>query len=140
MHFSKMRITVFPCGSNLAKKNYIKTVFSAVLFDEVEGYLKGEQKNLNLIKSQPLDDSGRLIRLWGVKPNANRNCSDLVGSTALFSGSNVIFSLGKISECINNPELAKYLWGEDTEKESIVVITELSSEWLPCGEANKYLG
>jgi hypothetical protein len=102
-----------PVGKGIPAQHYAQTVEMDVALDRMRPFLSDKELS-ELISIYP---DGKLM-VWGVTPgkrNVNRTKWRRLapGDVALFAGEGRIFSAADVTAKIQNPRLARSLWGED---------------------------
>lgn len=135
-----MRVILQPCANKVAKKHFSDTISkSKITIESISEYLLGEQID-TLYEYYP---QGELM-IWGVKANLKTEWGKVEeGNVCLFSADKYIFASAVVGYKLHNRNLAKQLWGLDTDGnpwEYIYFLSDLHNVEIPYADFNKCVG
>ena len=133
------RIVLQPASNPTAKENILKTIKKPVDLDSITKFL--DQTTLSHLKSIYEDSK---VFIWGVKKNNKSKWEKLKSEDiVLFAQNNKYFLSGIVTYKVSNHQLAKYLWGQDSENdrfEYIYFIEDIRDEDIPYPVLNEAAG
>src|SRR5438874_11320461 len=136
-----MNVILQPCGNPLARTNYAKTVEKPVRFAGVRVFASIEA---SLSSIYP----GGVAPVWGITAGQNGRKIPLFkqihpGDAVLFIKDNEIFSIGSVTFKTQSPQIADYLWGQESPGvsfEFLYFLDEVKPSAIPIPELNRAVG
>ena len=135
-----MNLVLQPCSNKVAQQHYQDTIDNKdLMLNDIKDKLGNQDyQNLSDIYGE------NHIHIWGVTPSSYSKWDRMnVGDIAIFSKQNEIFSYGVVCFKLHNAELAKKLWGKDSDGntwEYIYFLTEVTNIHISYKDFNKAVG